>query len=347
MAAQTSSKVKTFTIRFPDYPDYDETEHARLIAQHYSTEHSELVAEPTTLELLPKLAWQFDEPMVDSSMIPTYLVSRLVRSECTVALGGDGGDELFGGYTHYGRLLWTKSRLGWIPRPLRITAAGLSAKFLPTGFRGRNYLVGLGQDLCSGVPHVAFLFDREARKRLLPRDLYETANNAMAQAKMWQPAFITDGDMMDRACRTDFHMGLPEDILVKVDRASMLNSLEIRAPFLDYRIIEFAFGRVPSRLKADLNGLKILPKKLGKRLLPAAFQGDRKQGFSIPLHRWLRTDWREFVQDTLLDRRPGFWEPRAVRSLWKGFLRGYSNSERLFGLLMFELWRRTHNILLP
>jgi asparagine synthase (glutamine-hydrolysing) len=148
-------------------------------------------------------------------------------------------------------------------------------------------------------------------------------------------------------CRTDFHMYLPEDILVKVDRASIFNSLEIRSPFLDHRIIEFAVGRVPSRLKVDLNSLKILPKKLGKRVLPVAFQWDRKQGFSIPLHRWLRTDWREFVQDTLLDNRPGLWESRAVSSLWKGFLRGYSNSERLFGLLLFELWRRTYKIESP
>jgi asparagine synthase (glutamine-hydrolysing) len=280
-------------------------------------------------------------------MIPTYLVSRLVRSECTVALGGDGGDELFGGYTHYGRLLWTKSRLGWIPQALRITAAGLSAKLLPIGLRGRNYLVGLGQDLNAGVPHVAFLFDPEARKRLLPPGLYETPSELTDQNETWRPAVVKDGDIVDRACRTDFHMCLPEDILVKVDRASMLNSLEIRAPFLDYRIIEFAFGRVPSRLKADLNRLKILPKKLAKRVLPAAFQWDRKQGFSIPLHGWLRTDWREFVQDTLLDCRPGFWEPRAVNSLWQGFLRGYSNSERLFGLLLFELWRKTYKIEVP
>ncbi|MGO9120632.1 MAG: asparagine synthase (glutamine-hydrolyzing) [Desulfomonilaceae bacterium] len=347
MAARCSSKVKTFTIRFPDYPKYDETEHARLIAKHFSTEHVELVAEPTTWELLPKLAWQYDEPVVDSSMIPTYLVSRLVRSECTVALGGDGGDELFGGYTHYGRLLWTQRNLGWIPRPLRIIVAGLSAKLLPTGFRGRNYLIGLGQDLFTEVPNVAFLFDREARKKLLSHDLFETAEKSLPPAQIWRHVLKQDGDLLDRACRIDFQMYLPGDILAKVDRASMLNSLEVRAPFLDSRIIEFAFGRVPSRLKASPNGLKLLPKMLGRRLLPESFEWDRKQGFSIPLHRWLRNDWREPVEEILLSARSDLWDQRAVRRLWEGHLRGYSNSERLFGLLMFELWRKAYNIEAP
>jgi asparagine synthase (glutamine-hydrolysing) len=347
MAAQASSKVKTFTIRFPDYPDYDETEHARLIARHFSTEHTELVAEPTTLELLPKLAWQFDEPVVDSSMIPTYLVSRLVRSECTVALGGDGGDELFGGYMHYGRLLWTQKHLGWIPRPLRTMAAELSAKFLPTGFRGRNYLIGLGEDLRAEAPNVAFLFDREARKKLLPRDLFKAAEKPLSLAQASPHGLVQDGGLVDRVSRTDFQRYLPEDILVKVDRASMLNSLEVRAPFLDYRIIEFAFGMVPSRLKVASNELKVLPKMLGRRVLPEGFSWDRKQGFSIPLPRWLRTDWREYVEETLLNGRSNLWNPKAVRSLWQGHLRGRSNSERLFGLLMFELWRKTYNIAVP
>ncbi|MBI4964986.1 MAG: asparagine synthase (glutamine-hydrolyzing) [Desulfomonile tiedjei] len=347
MAAHASSNVKTFTIRFPDYPEYDETEPARLIAEHFSTDHYELAAEPTTWELLPKLALQYDEPIVDSSMIPTYLVSRLVRSKCTVALGGDGGDELFGGYSHYGRLLWAKRNLGWIPRPLKMVMAGVGATLLPTGFRGRNYLMGLKRDLSADGSSLPFLFDREARKRLLARDLFEATEKSIPPTANWRESLTENADLLDRACRIDFHTLLPEDILVKVDRASMLNSLEVRAPFLDHRIIEFAFGMVPSQLKATGNGLKILPKMLGKRLLPASFQWDRKQGFSIPLDRWLRTDWRDPVEQTLLHNQSPFWNPRAVRRLWQGHLRGYSNSERVFGLLMFELWRKAYGIEVP
>lgn len=120
MAVRATPIVKPFTIRCPGYSKYDETEHARLVARHFGTEHVELEAAPTTVDLLPMLARQFDEPMIDSSMIPTYLVSRLIRKHCTVALGGDGGDELFGGYSHYSRLLWLHRRVGWLPLPLRL-----------------------------------------------------------------------------------------------------------------------------------------------------------------------------------------------------------------------------------
>jgi asparagine synthase (glutamine-hydrolysing) len=135
MAVRARSTVKTFTIRFPNAGRLDETEHARLIARHFGTEHVELDAEPSTVDLLPLLARQFDEPIIDSSMIPTFLVSRLVRRHCTVALGGDGGDELFGGYSHYDRLLWLERRFGRAPRPLRRAAAYWQPRYYPSGPR--------------------------------------------------------------------------------------------------------------------------------------------------------------------------------------------------------------------
>lgn len=347
IASQGSSKVKTFTIRFPDYPDYDETEHARLIARHFGTDHIELDAEPTTLEFLPKLAWQFDEPVVDSSMIPTFLVSRLVRSACKVALGGDGGDELFGGYTHYRRLQQIQASFGLIPKALRATTARVGETLLPTGFRGRNYLIDVGRSPFAEVPNTNFLFDRTARKRLLAKDLFEETEESLARNGQWRNGLLHNEDALDRACRTDFHMCLPEDILVKVDRASMLNSLEVRAPFLDYRIIEFAYSRIPSQLKATRDRLKILPKMLAERLLPESFQSERKQGFSIPMARYLREDWRSHVEETLLQGGSHFWNRKELHRLWQGHLKGYSNSERLFGIMMFELWRKAYNIQAP
>jgi len=143
MAVRATPKVKTFTIRFPGYDQYDETEHARLIARHFGTEHVELEAAESNVNLLPLLARQFDEPMVDSSMIPTYLVSRLIREHCTVALGGDGGDELFAGYPLYDRLLWTQKKVGCIPRNLRMPIARAAEALLPVGFKGRVWLQGL------------------------------------------------------------------------------------------------------------------------------------------------------------------------------------------------------------
>src|SRR5262249_18487712 len=145
---------------------YDETEHARLIARHFGTQHLELEASSVTPEALPGLARQFDEPLIDSSMLPTSMVSGLVRQHCKVALGGDGGDELFGGYSHYSRLVWMKHALGWVPQPLRHAAAAL-ARRLPVGVRGRNWVQALGTDLRTQVPLVAVYFEASARRKLL------------------------------------------------------------------------------------------------------------------------------------------------------------------------------------
>ena len=340
MAVRVSNKVKTFTVRFPGYAKYDETEHARLIADHFGTEHIELEAAETTVDLLPLLARQFDEPMVDSSMIPTYLVSQLVRGHCTVALGGDGGDELFGGYGHYNRLLWLQQKFGRIPLAVRAPIALMAEKLLPLGFKGRNWLQGLGVDLNHGLPLIASLFDRAARAGLLQD------NNlpSIAETVRKQRIPVSD-DLLQRATRMDFGNYLPEDILVKVDRASMLNSLELRAPLLDYRLAEFAFGKVPSYLKATPTSRKVLLKKLCGRVLPPEFDKQRKQGFSIPLSSWLQSEpWLGYFREVLLGTDSTFFSHSAVSKLLDGQARGRANSERLFALVMFELWRREYGV---
>jgi asparagine synthase (glutamine-hydrolysing) len=340
MAVRSAPAVKTFTVCFPGHGSFDESEHARLIARHFATEHLELQAAETTPELLPMLARQFDEPIVDSSMLPTYLVSRLVREHCTVALGGDGGDELFGGYGHYDRLLWMKGNLGRVPREVRVPIARAAEAILPIGFKGRNWLQGLAEDLDSGLPLIGSYFDAGARRRLLSNG--RTAS-AVAEEIRHERIPRTD-DLLERATRMDFENYLAEDILVKVDRASMLNSLEVRAPLLDYRVIEFAFGKVPSELKATVSGRKLLLKKLAARLLPPHFDTRRKQGFSIPLASWLREPaWQGFFRDVLL-APDSFFSAKLATELLDGHLKGRSNSERLFALVMFELWRREYRI---
>jgi asparagine synthase (glutamine-hydrolysing) len=341
MAARAAPKVKTFTIRFPGHGKYDETEHARLIARHFGTEHVELEAAESTLDLLPLLARQFDEPMVDSSIIPTYLVSRLIRDHCTVALGGDGGDELFAGYPHYNRLLWMQQRLGWIPRSLRIPVAKVAEALLPVGFRGRNWLQGLEVDLQSGLPLSASYFDRTTRPRLMSGQ----KNWKLAAEDIREERIPQEVDLLQRATRMDFENYLAEDILVKVDRASMLNSLEVRAPLLDYRVIEFAFGRVPPRLKATATLRKVLLKRLTSRLLPPEFDYHRKQGFSIPLASWLRSGpWQSFFREVLLEPGNILFSHKMVSNLLDGQAKGRANTERLFALVMFELWRREYQV---
>jgi asparagine synthase (glutamine-hydrolysing) len=342
-AARAASNVKTFTVRFPGYGKYDETEHARLIAARFETEHLELEADAIGLDTLPVLARQFDEPLIDSSMIPTYLVTRLVRAHCTVALGGDGGDELFGGYAHYDRLLYLQRTFGWIPRAIRIPAARLAAMVLPPGFKGRNWLQGLATDLNNSVPMIASYFDLEPRRALVSgHDGWPFVAESLRERH--RPP---GGDLLQRATRLDFENYLPEDILVKVDRASMLNSLEVRAPMLDVPVIEFAFRKVPSELKATRTTRKVLLKRLAARLLPSEFDRMRKQGFSIPLSTWLRSGpWRTYFEEVLLDDGQSTFDRNSIRALLDGQRRGRSNSERLFGLLMFELWRREYRVTL-
>jgi asparagine synthase (glutamine-hydrolysing) len=342
MAVRSSSQVQTFTIGFPGHGKLDETEHARLIARHFGTRHTELMAEDATADLLPRLARQFDEPMVDSSMIPTFLVSQLVRQHCTVALGGDGGDELFGGYGHYSRLQWMQRKLGPIPRPLRNDIALVAEKLLPVGVKGRNWLQGLGVDLDKGLPLLASYFDATTRGRLLA-----TRSGWHAQAEdVLRSRVPVHPDLLQRATRMDFANYLAEDILVKVDRASMLNSLELRAPLLDYRLIEFAFGKVPSHLKATAQDKKILLKRLTARVLPPEFDRQRKQGFSIPLGEWLKGGaFRALFQEVLLDKDASWFDRSFVEGLLKGFDKGHSVADRLLSLVILELWRREYKIL--
>ncbi len=338
MAARTSTRVKTFTIGFPGAGALDETEHARLIARHFATEHLELMADPATADLLPRLAHQYDEPMVDSSMIPTFLVSQLVRQHCTVALGGDGGDELFGGYTRYSHLLSMQPQQRWFPLPVRQAIAWSAMSGLPVGLKGRNWLQGYGVDLAHELPPTVTLFDAATRAKLMAnRGAWEPVAEAL-----WRQRIPAHSDLLQRATRMDFGMYLAEDILVKVDRASMLNSLEVRAPLLDYRLIEFAFGRLPSSCKATSSNKKIMLKRLAQRILPTGFDLRRKQGFSIPLAQWLKAGpFRELFHEILTDRQCLF-DHKTITGLLRGQDQGRSNSERLFGLVLFELWRRDY-----
>jgi asparagine synthase (glutamine-hydrolysing) len=345
MAVRRSSRVRTFSIGFPGHGKLDETPHARLIARHFGTEHLDLMAEPATADLLPTLARQFDEPIVDSSMFPTWLVSHLVHQHCTVALGGDGGDELFGGYGLYNRLLRLQQNSDRIPLVARKLIAAAAERFLPLGFpksNVRTWLMALGSDLQHGLPLVACYFDESTRQRLL-RDL---AGHPPAAEAIFRGRIPSQKDLLQRATRMDFENYLAEDILVKVDRASMLSSLEVRSPLLDYRLMEFAFGQVPSHLKATVQDTKILLKRLAVRVLPPEFDKQRKQGFSIPMAEWLKAGpFRELFWDTLTSTDCLF-DAVTVRSLLRGQDRGRSNGERLFALVQFELWRKAYGAVL-
>jgi asparagine synthase (glutamine-hydrolysing) len=335
MAARVSSRpVKTFTISFPGHAG-DEAPFARMVAEHFGTDHAELAAEPATLELIPMLARQYDEPIADHSMVPTYLVSRLVRRHATVALGGDGGDELFGGYHHYQWLLREERLRSYAPRPLRRLAGTAAAHLLPVGTRGRNHIIGLSHDTGYSIAHINVYFDQRTRKALL-----RPTGFAIDGVPERYRATLTDphDSPVRRGTEADFRTTMADDYLVKVDRASMLNSLEIRAPFLDVPMIEFAFGRVPDDLKVTERGRKILLRRLGAKVLPPQLDLTRKQGFTMPIDQWFQGEWGRFMEATL--RRSELFDRKTVDSLIASAAR--VGAHRIYALAFFELWRREY-----
>jgi asparagine synthase (glutamine-hydrolysing) len=342
MAASVSDKpVKTFTIAFPGHPEHDESPYARIVARHFGTEHVELAAEEASLELLPDLVRQYDEPLADSSAIPTYIVSRLIRRHATVALGGDGGDELFGGYPQY---VWV-NRIAQLqsifPAPLRrlISRAG---KALPVGMRGRNYVIAVGNEGYSALQRTSIAFDYEWRRQLL------VGNNGTHPTPEELRLEMTAGahSLLQGMQRIDFRSYMVDDILVKVDRASMLASLETRAPFLDPAVIEFAYGRVPDRLKTNLRERKILLRRLAARLLPAELDLRRKQGFSVPITAWFAGELGTMMREVLGAADPDLFHQKAIAELFVRQEQTGNQLHRLYALTVFELWRREYGVTL-
>jgi asparagine synthase (glutamine-hydrolysing) len=343
IAARTQgAPIRTFTFAQPGHP-LDESIRARRIAQAFGTDHHEIEVADTSLQLLSEIAPTVDEPIADSSLLPTWIVCRLARQHVTVALGGDGGDELFGGYGDYAQALRDERRIGSVPKPLLRAMAGLAAT-LPAGVRGRNRLAalrdGAGKAIVWGSPY----FDATLRRRILTRDALSALDAGATDGEGWllEPeagllALYEGSDgMIDAMTRTHFGSILPDDFLVKVDRASMAHSLEMRSPLLDWRLVEFAFGELPSRLKVGPSGSRLVQRELARRWLPQDADFSRKQGFSIPIDQWLRADGERLFEQWSPHLPEAIHRP-AVRGLLDGLARGRANGARLYALLMLAM----------
>jgi len=340
MARASTASVRTFSIGFEE-ADYDELRHARQVAARYGTEHYEMVVKPDALEALPQLAFAFDEPFADSSALPTYYVSKITREHVTVALSGDGGDENFAGYRRYARAVALGERLdtgaGRLARGVLAGVAGL----LPTGLRGRGYLELLGAAPDERYFHLVALQPPALAARLLAPE----AAMAGAHDRPW--AFMREAvgygnavDHVTRLQRLDVRTYLPEDILTKVDRASMLPSLETRVPLLDHVVMELA-ARMPSRLKLHNGAGKHILKSAVGDLLPQSILARPKMGFGVPLDRWFRADLASYVRDLLLSRaarQRGVIRPAAVERLLEQHQGGRNAGATLWALLMLEQW---------
>jgi asparagine synthase (glutamine-hydrolysing) len=342
IAARASrSQVRTFTVTLPKHPRLDERRFARSVSEYLGTDHEELPLDESSVDLIQTLAAQYDEPIADSSMIPTYLLARTVSQHCKVVLGGDGGDELFGGYLAYQTALRRERLQRALPRWARSVVAAVARRAMRVGQKGRNALMALDGDLADGIAQSAVWTDSGDLGRVsswLARRLPD------ASPKAWRRNLVnSERGLPGAAMATDFRSYLPEDILVKVDRASMLCSLEVRAPFLDRRVIEFAYRSVPNRFRVSLNERKILLKRLAKRLLPENLDVDRKQGFTIPISEWIgpsvEDGWREECKDQIRSILSG---PAAAALLRRGT--GQAADHFLYAIVLLTSWMRQYRI---
>jgi asparagine synthase (glutamine-hydrolysing) len=342
IAAQASHhRVRTFTVTLPNHPRLDESRFARSVAEYLGTDHVELPLDQSSADLIQKLAVQYDEPIADSSMIPTYLLAKTVSRHCKVVLGGDGGDELFGGYLAYQTALRRDRLRVRLPRGARSLIAATARRILPSGAKGRNALMALEGSTADGIAQSAVWTDAADYSRI---SSWLSRRSQKYSPTRWRRDLVEEArGLPGAAMAADFRTYLPEDILVKVDRASMLCSLEVRAPFLDRRVIEFAYERIPSRLQVTLQERKILLKRLAKRLLPPDLDIDRKQGFTIPISKWLtpdilqtwRDDCREQIQSVLSDAAVG----RLVRRR-----ENMAGEHSLYAAIMLTTWMRHYRV---
>ncbi len=340
-AEESSEPLRTFSIGFEER-SFDELGDARLVAERYGTEHRELVLRPDAALLLPALADAFDEPFADSSALPTYLVSELAAKDVKVALSGEGGDELFGGYYTYAADLLAQ-RVGWTARLLRplverLPSSGAKASF---DYRAKRFVRAAHLPPLERHHGWKEIFSADARAELTGR------RSGFDPVDLLRARFAeTEGaELLARLQDVDLGTYLVDDLLVKTDRASMAHSLEARVPFLDPIVTNFALG-LPTRHKVRGLRKKVLMRKAAAPLLPPALLRSRKRGFSIPAAAWLRGELEPFARETLSAetlKRQGYFRPEAVARLIDDHVAGRQDlSRQLWGLLAFTLWHERH-----
>lgn len=339
MARLSGRPVKTFSIGFSE-SSHDESAHARKVSAYLGTEHHELILEPDVVTTIEDFAWHMDEPFGDVSALPTFAVSRLAARNLKVVQSGDGGDELFAGYDRY-LVEARERRRDSIPGTLRGLLGGVG-HLMPEGMRGRNFLRHLalsGMERCrdSGI-----LLRDDSRRKLFRREIVEQiAIQDDGNQEAWRE-LQAGADWLSQLQRQDLESYLPLDVLTKVDRMSMANSLEVRVPLLDHKFVEFA-ATIPPEWR--LHGLetKYIFKKTLQGLLPDEILYRRKQGFGVPIGAWLRTHLAEMIRDLLLSEASvsaRFVNRDYVRRLMALHERGRGMDLQLWTLVSFELWCR-------
>jgi asparagine synthase (glutamine-hydrolysing) len=349
LQSRSSQRVKTFTIGFSE-AGFDESPHARAVANHLGTDHHEMmVSSKMAQDLIPSLPWIYDEPFADSSQIPTYLVCKAARQHVTVVLSGDGGDELFGGYNRYfwGPRVW--NRLSWLPFPLR-QFLGQAIQRVPVEAWDRANL----------ITRVSRLGDKAHRLGARLSSAKSMDDLYWSLVSEWNPISLVKGvdhvipspwesndalpaglNVVERMMFRDTVSYLPDDILCKVDRAAMACSLETRAPFLDHRVVELAW-RLPLDTKIRGNTGKWALRKILYKYVPKELIERPKAGFAVPIGQWLRgplRDWAESLLDERRLRQEGYFHPEPIRKAWvEHLMGGRDHTPKIWTILMFQAW---------
>ena len=349
MSQCMDAPVRTFSIGFKEAA-YNETQYARMVSEQYHTDHTEFIVEPNALEILPKLVWHYNEPFADASAIPTYYVSQLAREHVTVALTGDGGDENFAGYKRYFANKMA-SQLSKIFPPLCISSLLPFVMRLPHGNQPNNFFWRLKRflqecSLSSELRHGHWLahFTTEMKQELTTDGYRVAVRNTDSFDLLLKKFSEAEAEsLLDKTLYADVTMLLPDSFLVKVDIASMANSLEVRSPFLDHTFMEFA-AKIPSKLKLKGRTGKYFLKKTLTNLLPHKILHRGKMGFGVPIDRWLRNELREMAYDTLLSPKSmsrGYFKKTSLKRMLDDHVSGKWNWHyHIWNLLMLELWHQ-------
>jgi len=339
MSKHTSGPVKTFSIGFAE-SEFNELEYARLVAKRYQTDHHEQILEPESVNLISTLVRAYDEPYADSSAIPTYYVSKFAREYVTVALSGDGGDELFCGYTLYGKLQ-TLHRFNVLPDVVNNMMWGVAHTLLPNKYKGKGISYLLSQRKKTVGAHFG-IFNQAERDLLYNTEL--TGLLATARAESYKERLIEASrarEYISKMQELDIRTYMVDDILTKVDIASMHHSLEVRVPLLDHKFAELAM-RIPVRHKLKNGQTKHILKQAMKRHLPDDVVQHRKQGFAVPLKMWFKADLRDYVNDRLIHSN-GSLSQYLNRDYIRKIVADHNSGQRdfnykIWALLFFDAW---------
>ena len=346
MSQIMDSPVKTFSIGFNE-DSFDELKYARIAARHFGTDHHEFTVTPDLVSLVEELVWHFDEPFADSSALPTFMVSKMAREHVTVVLSGDGGDELFAGYSRY---VTERKRSGLerLPRSIRQNLIRPLSEALPHGARGKNYLFNISLDAAARYIDSISHFNGPRKQKLYSGSTRTKMNGSFARGEsIFRQIAANSGtdDPVENLLYLDTKTYLPSDILTKVDRMSMAASLETRSPLLDQELIDHV-ARIPSALKLKGTETKYIFKRAVEGIVPKEILERPKQGFGAPIGDWINSQLKERMTGDLADRRTlerGYFDTRYIKLLLDEHSRGRrDHSHSLWTLWMLELWHRRY-----